>query len=142
MIDNNTIFGRDQKTAKPKHFAPKKSIPGPRKKRSDAKHDIKFRLSPSDKKFLKLRAMDHNLSLTAFTSFIIKSELIRDNVYDNYEYENDGQFVHVMLDKNCFEMLKTLSVDWNLSFRRAAHQIIKDYIFKASGGVKIIHYND
>lgn len=142
MIYNDTIFGREIKTAKPKHFAPKKRDPKPRKKRIDAKHDIKFRLSPEDKKFLKFQAMDHDLSLTAFTSFIIKRELVQDNDFDNYDYDNEGQFVHVMLDKNCFEMIKTLSVEWDLSLRRAAHRMIKDHICRSSGGVKIIDYRE
>lgn len=142
MSYSDTIFGRKPATAKPKHFAPKKRDPKPRKKRSDAKHDIKFRLSPEDKKFLKLQAMDHKMSLTAFASFVVKRELIRDKDYDVYNYDNDGQFVHVMLDNNCFEMVKTLSIDWDLPYRKVVHRMIKDYIFISSGGVSISSWQD
>lgn len=145
MSKSNIIFGTKTAAVAPKIIAPKpekKTDPKPRKKRSDAKQDIKFKLSQEDKKFIKLHAMDHGLSLTAFASQVVKKELLRDRDYEPFEYDDGGQFVHVMLEQDFFEMVKTLSLDWDLPFRKVVHRIIKDYIWRANGGVKITHYNN
>ena len=144
MSGTTIIFGNKRPVAIPKqsneNMKPSNNQK-PRKKRSDAKHDIKLKLSSSDKKILKLKAADHNLSLTAFNSMIVKKELLNDWEYDLFDYDNNGQFVHVMLEKDFFEMIKTLSIEWDISIRKVAHRIIKNYIFRSKGGIKIIDHS-
>lgn len=142
LQNNSTIFGRETKPIKPKNFTSKNHSPKPRKKRSDAKRDIKFRLSPEDRKTLKLHAMDHRLSLTAFSSMVVKQDLIREKEYKNFDYDNDGHFVHVRLESDYFEMVKTLSIEWDLPYRKVVHRMIMDYIWRANGGISISSWNE
>lgn len=136
--NNDIIFGRKTAALKPKIITQSNNqIKPKRKKRSDAKHDIKFKLSADDKKLLRLKAMDHNLSLTAFASLIVKNDLLRNREYQKFEYDNNGFFIHVVLEHDYFEMVKTLSVEWDLSYRRVVHRIVKDYLWRSSGGVSI-----
>jgi hypothetical protein len=141
----DTIFGRKTAAVKPKIFNQTinpSNVQKPRKNRCDAKHDVKFRLSPADKQVLKLNAMNLSISLTAFASHIIESELIRNRDYNFYSYDNSGLFVHVMLDNDNFEMVKALSIKWDVSFRKVIHRIIKEYIWRSKGGIIIKYYND
>lgn len=133
MSDTNIIFGRKTQAARPKHFTPDPSSKKARKKRSDAKHDIKFKLSLGDKKALQLKSLDHQMPLTSFVSFVIKNELARNNQYDDFLYDNTGAFVHVVLEKDYYEMIKTLSVEWGMPYRRVVHRMIKQYLQSISG---------
>ncbi|KIL74342.1 hypothetical protein [Bacillus badius] len=113
-----------------------------RKKRSDAKHDVKFKLSLEDKKKLHYKAMDENLSITALSSLTVKRELIRENFYEDVEYENDGVFVHATFETSYYEMLKTLSVEMNMPIRRVVHRIIKNYLDGTIRHFEIFNYKE
>lgn len=141
MNNPGTIFGRTTVAATPKKIMTT-SNPKSRKKRSDAKHDIKIRLSPDDKKTLKLHAMDHELSLTAFASLVVKKDLLLDRDYSSYLYDHSGSYIHIVLEKDFFEMIKTLSLNWDMPYRRVVHRIIKEYLWRSAGGIKITTYNE
>ncbi|HHW36845.1 MAG TPA: hypothetical protein GXX18_06330 [Bacillales bacterium] len=139
----DTIFGRKTLKAAPKIFKSNRpQLKNIRKERSDKKYDIKFKLSINDKKLLKLKALEHQLSLTAYCSQIVKKDLILNRDYDNYVYDNDGIFVHASLERDYFEMLKTIAAEWNLSYRKAVHRIIKEYLNHEFNGITIEYYND
>lgn len=138
MSGTNNIFGRKTVAAKPKNL-PKYKSQKPRKTRSDKKHDIKFRLSSDDKKLLKLRSMDHQLSLTAFASLLVKNDLIKRKEYQKFSYDKNGHFIHVTLENDYFEMVKILSADWDLPYRKVVHRIIKQYL-ETQRGITIHHY--
>lgn len=144
-MKSNIIFGTKARATAPKFFTkktPKKSDPKPRKKRSDAKHDIKFKLSPGDKKTLQLVAMDHGMSLTAFASHIVKMDLSRSKDYGFYHYDHSGQFVHVVLESDFFKVVQTLHINWQIPMRHVVHRIVKSYIDRTTGGPQIHYYND
>lgn len=140
-MNQSTLFERKTIAAKPKFNSSKTPTKKPRKTRSDKKHDIKFKLSKEDKQLLKLKAMDHRMSLTAYTTQIVKHELIRDQEFEYQEYPREGSFVHVVLENDFFEMVKTLSVEWDLSFRKTAHRIMMNYIDRQRGP-KIDYWRD
>lgn len=129
--------------------APKKNTPindpseqkKDRKKRSDAKKDIKFKLSVEDRKKLKSGALDHRVSLTTFGSMIVETELKQQpKSYPQYHYDHSGKFVHVMLDQETFKIVQKLSIEWDCNYRQVAHRIIKDYIKDVYDGLKIVDY--
>jgi hypothetical protein len=141
-VNNSTpdtnLFSKKTLNAAPKIFkSHRPQVQKPRKKRKDAKNDIKFKLSVEDKKLLKLKAIDHRMPLTRFASFVVKKDLVLDKEYDDYEYEKDGEFVHVELQEDYFEMLKYLAAEWNLSYRMSAHRIIKEYLNREYNDVSI-----
>lgn len=141
-MEHNTLFERKTVKAAPKIFKSNRPEIKKRKQRFDKLHDIKFKLSIEDKKLLKLKALDHRLSLTKFCSHIVKKDLIFEREYGYYSYDNEGDFVHVALEGDYFEMLKALAVEWNTSYRKAVHRIIKEYINREFGGVTTQYYND
>lgn len=140
MSNTSIIFGRKTVPVKPKIINQKSTVSKPRKKRSDAKHDIKFKLSSSDKKVLKLKAMDHQLSLTAFASMVVQSEMFKENDYENHEYDNYGEFIHVVLEEDFFKMIQRRSVEWGMPYRRVVHRIVKEYLERSNTGITIHHH--
>lgn len=138
-----TLFGRKTVKAAPKIFKSNRpEVKKVRKERKDKQHDVKFKLSIKDKKLLKLKALNHRMSITRFASKVVQRDLILARDYGNYEYDNNGEFIHVALTGDYFEMLKTLAVEWNIPYRKAVHRIVKDYLNREYGGVTIEYYND
>ncbi|MEQ6377113.1 hypothetical protein RZN22_09650 [Bacillaceae bacterium S4-13-58] len=129
----STLFERPTVAVKPKIYTQKTPTKKTRKTRSDKKHDIKLKLSKEDKQLLKLKAMDHHMSITAFASQVVKQELIREQDSEDKEYPKDGSFVHVVLENGFFEMVKTLSTEWDLSYRKTTHRVVKHYIDRQLG---------
>lgn len=110
-----------------------------RKKRSDAKRDIKVKLSFEEKKMLQRLAVGKEIEVTAMASIIIEkqlSDLQRD--FKDYEYEKNGVFVHVLLDDEHFKIIQNLSIEWGFSVRKTAFKLMKNYLATLSGGF-IIH---
>lgn len=140
-MNTTNIFGRKQTKIAPKPIKPTQP-PKQRKKRSDTKKDIKFRLSAHDKTLLQLRAKDAGLSLTEFCSQVVKTDLLLEREYKNYEYDNNGKFVHCLLELHYHEMAVTLHIEWDLPLRKVAHRIIKEYLNREFGRVEISSYND
>ncbi|MBS4200262.1 hypothetical protein KHA93_11535 [Bacillus sp. FJAT-49732] len=140
----NTLFGRKTLPVRPKAIKQNfnQEQPKKRKKRSDAKKDIKFKLSNEDKKSLQRKAMNHMLSLTAFASLIVENDLLRDKEYQDYEYDNNGEFVHVVLKEGDFNNIQSLSIEWGISKRRVVHRIVKEYLWIVSGGYTINTYRE
>lgn len=138
---NKTMFERHVGPAAPK---PKYKLHKPHKTRSDKKYDIKVKLSPGDKKILGLRMIDNAPSLTEFCSNIVKGYLSQDMNYGDYDYDENGVFVHVLLEKELHNKIKSLKVEWGMSsYRRVAHRILKEYLHRnCSTGVEISHWRD
>ncbi|MEK4132032.1 hypothetical protein NYE67_20670 [Solibacillus sp. FSL W8-0474] len=112
-----------------------------RKKRSDAKRDIKVKLSEMEKKILQRLAMKRGIELTAMASEIVESQLMDlEQDFINYEYDENGKFVHVLLNEEYFEVIQNLSIEWDISIRKTAFKLIKNHITKVSGGFVIHDY--
>lgn len=134
----STLFGRKSVAVRPKII--KGNInqePKKRKKRSDAKSDIKFKLSADEKKVLQIKAMNHRLSLTAFVSLVVSNDLLLKKEYKQHEYDNEGEFVHVVLDQDDFNQIQSLKIEWSMSYRKVVHRIIKEYLWKEKYGITI-----
>lgn len=138
---SNIIFGSKRPAAAPKIII-NQSTKKIRKKRSDAKKDVKFKLSLEDKKILQYEAMKHNLSLTAFCSMIAKHEIDKPYDYDDYYYDDNGEFVHAELEQDYFGEVQRLKIEWNMpSYRKVVHRLIKGYLDRISG-IKIYSYRE
>jgi hypothetical protein len=137
LEDIKIIFGSKLKPIKPVIYEQR----SPRKTRSDKKHDIKFRLSAADKRILKTKAMNLNVSLTTFLSNIVSDHLSNSKTFILCKQEKEGSFVHAVLPGVRFKDIQNFSIEYDSSFRNVAHSIIQTYLQKESN-VKIIHYND
>lgn len=139
-----TIFGNKMTPVAPKnHVVQQHDLEEKkqRKKRSDAKQDIKFKLSLEDRQKLKSKAIDHKVSLTAIASMIVETELKQQpKIYENYHYDHSGKFVHVMIDQDSFKLVQRLSVEWDCNYRQVAHRIVKDYLKDVHYGVRIFNH--
>lgn len=141
----NTIFGR--KRGNPEGEAVQRQAQkdsqleecrSSRKPRSDKiiRKDIKARLSSKEVELLAEQALKNGLSLTAFASKIVKDKLAKiekdelaiTRPYKDYFYDDNGEFVHVLLEEEFYPMLFKCKVKWRLPFRKIAHRIIKEYI--------------
>ena len=125
-----TLFGRSTPYRRPKLVQhPHK----PHKERSDKKHDIRFRVTPHEKMRLKLQAKDHKMSLTSYLSDLLENELPT-ATNDNYRYETKGSEVGVMICRESFDEVQTLSAKWDMPCRRVCYQIIKDVLERDKNG--------
>lgn len=107
------------------------------------KRDIKFSVRIDDKRKLSLMAMDAEQSLTAFCSQVVEKELVRYRQYDRIVYPLGGPLVHVRLNADFFKMLQTLSVQWDLPYRRAVHRLVANYLREPNPiDAMVISYTD
>jgi hypothetical protein len=138
----NTIFGRKSVAVKPKliqettiQLVSKKE----RKKRSDAKKDIKFKITVEEKKTLQLRALHHKMSFPEFLNTLVKQELRLTKNYESYPYDNDGVYVRVKLEDEYVEDIKRLTIEWQIPNLKVVHRIVKEYLENLSRP-SIYHY--
>jgi len=97
-----------------------------RKKRNDAKTDIKVSVSLEQKKALRILGFCENLSITQYASKLVKEGVSKEFIQyaPRTYYSKDFEFVHVKLEPPVYEKLVHLSADWNCSVRKAAHRIL------------------
>lgn len=128
MFSKTSIKNKQYTTAKP---------PKSRKKRCDAKRDIKVCVSSIEKKELKIRALSLAPSITNYTSALVEEGLSRGyiNFLPERKYSNEKEFVHVKLPKEQYEKLILLAAEWNCSIRRAAHRILISLLLEKMGRV-------
>lgn len=109
-----------------------------RKKRNDAKTDIKVSVSIEQKKALRILGFCENLSVTQYASKLVIEGVVKDYIQfaPRTHYARDFEFVHVKLEQSVYERLLRLSVEWNCSVRRAAHRVLIN-ILKEQRGIQI-----
>lgn len=128
MDERVTIFQNKVRAAKPKSYRDKSGQHKERKKRSDALKDIKFKLSNTDKNALQLLAIEHDVSLTAIASMIVKQEMYKISSLFAYEYDHNGEFVHVTLNNDDFKTVRLLGSELGLNIRQTVHRIVMNHI--------------
>ncbi|MDP4087548.1 MAG: hypothetical protein Q8934_23580 [Bacillota bacterium] len=112
--------------------------PVQRKKRSDAKHDVKIALSTEQRQITKMLAKRHHLSPTTYCSQLLGLFLIKNTDFQPVEYSpTDKRSVHANLSAAEYKLLFDYSVKWDCSIRQAAHRILTIAIKVESGGINI-----
>ena len=109
-----------------------------RKKRNDAKTDIKVSVSSEQKKALRILGFCEKLSITQYASKLVKEGVSKEYIQfaPRTHYSKDYEFVHVKLEQPVYEKLVHLSVDWNCSVRKATHRVLIN-ILKEQRGIQI-----
>lgn len=114
-----------------------KTVKKTRKKRSDAKKDIKVPVSPNEKKLLKMMAFQKTgtPSITQLSSSLVKEglELSYIKFAPAAKYPQQKDFIHVRLSQADFKALLELSIEWNCSIRKAAHRILLTILQEEKG---------
>lgn len=106
-----------------------------RKKRSDAKFDIRVYFTLEEKQRLKLLAIQRNMALTPFCSDLLKQELIRNNDYEPVEHQTSGKPVEIKLEKEFNNLIMDYCIEWDCSKRKAAHRILKNVLYRGVRGL-------
>lgn len=129
----NPMFSKKLPATKPVSTSTKKD----RKKRSDAKKDIKVPVSPSEKKILRVMSYHQTgtPSITQLASSLVKTglELSYIKFAPSANYPKEKEFIHVKLTQEEFKVLLELSVEWNCSLRKAAHRILLTLLQEEKG---------
>ena len=102
-----------------------------RKKRSDAKKDIKVPMSIDGRKTLRSEAYKCNSTTTKIATEKVVKSLKKDCSYPEVIYLSSEKTVHVKLDQYFYELLQEKAIEWDCSVRKAAHRILS---FELSGG--------
>lgn len=110
----------------------------PRKVRSDKKADIRIPISESDYNFVLYHSRSKRMSMTAFCTDIVRSQLQRSTDIHEHPYVITDRMVHIKPEKDLYDAIVRLSVQWgSSSIREAAHRILTDSIFYIRGGIHI-----
>jgi hypothetical protein len=110
--------------------------PVPRKKRSDAKNDVKIPMTLQQRQIIKQLAKRHRISMTTYCSDLLALFLRRKTEYRLVEYSSaDKKSVHAKLSSSDYDILYEYSIKWDCSLRQAAHRIMMTAIPIESGGI-------
>lgn len=133
----NPMFNRTAAPTKRATNLPKPNKePVHRKKRSDAKIDIKIPLSPEQRQVLKRLAKRYRTSPTGYCSNLLGLFLRRRTEYRLVQYSPTNQkTVHAKLSQSDHDILFEYSVKWDCSLRQAAHRILTTAINVESRGL-------
>ncbi|MCK6259550.1 hypothetical protein LCY76_23560 [Fictibacillus sp. KIGAM418] len=93
-----------------------------RKKRIDAKHDIRIPISHELKGRLRLLGNKQNKSLTYIGTTILTKGLRHCN-FQQFRYEDSEIIVHAKVQKEIYNQIFKLAIEWDCSVRKAAHRI-------------------
>lgn len=145
MEERSIIFGKRTPPLRPQQLGQR----GPRKKRSDAQKDIKFKVTTREKKQLQLAAVDHGLSLTAYVTKLLTESFTKTINYPETKYSQDGHFIHAVPDQETFNAVQLKAIEWGIPIRQATQRIIVNSIYLAihttagnSEGVPIYHFKE
>lgn len=107
-----------------------------RKKRSDAKHDVKIALSTEQRQMIKILANRYHLSPTTYCSQLLGLFLTRSTDFLPVKYSaTNKRSVHANLSTIEYKLLFNCSVKWDCSIRQAAHRILTTALKVESGGI-------
>ncbi|MDM5335766.1 hypothetical protein QUF84_00450 [Fictibacillus enclensis] len=108
----------------------------PRKKRSDAKFDIKIYVSEDEKRAARLLANQARLSITPYCSELVKKALCRNEIYPETEHQTSGKPIEIKLEPAFNEILMDYCIEWDCSKRKAVQRIFK-YALKRERGLTL-----
>lgn len=108
-----------------------------RKKRSDAKHDVKIPLTERQLQVFRIMAFHHNMSPTTYAAYLIQKGMEYNMEFKEREYRNLRTTVHVKLNRKQYEQLFTFAVKWNCSQRQAAHRILLGMMSFLKGDISL-----
>ena len=107
-----------------------------RKKRSDAKNDVKIPFNEEERRKIKVLARKHNTSPTQYVSSLLKIGLMRGKAYPPVAYSATGKkSIHAKLSESDYEQLFACTVEWDCSYREAAYRIINQMLKHEIGGI-------
>lgn len=106
-----------------------------RKKRSDAKIDIKIPFSDEERKIIKQQAKMKNSSPTQYVSSLLVVGLTRGKAFPIVSYSaTHKKSIHAKLKPSDHQKLFDCSVEWDCSLREAAYRITSLMINMNIGG--------
>ncbi|ERN54338.1 hypothetical protein [Alkalihalophilus marmarensis] len=95
-----------------------------RRKRSDAKYDIKIPVTADEKEFIIRASIGRGESETKYCTQLLKSALGRTKVFDESEYRNTGLTVHIKVNREIHDDIGYYAAIWQCrSIRKATHRI-------------------
>ncbi|RUS44996.1 hypothetical protein [Cohnella sp. AR92] len=120
-------------TATTREASPKKD----RKERSDKLKDIKFPVTPRQREELRRRALalkvaarNETISNTKILIAALNQHRLFPEQYPELVYEDTKQYMHAEPTLAVYDQIVELSMQWNVSIRKAAHRLIMNYIFR------------
>lgn len=136
MKSLNPMFNRSVSQKKPSQKPSKPNVAAtPRKKRSDAKNDVKIPLSLEQRQILKVLAKRQRQSVTTFSSELLGTFLRRRTDFQLVQYSpTNKKSVHAKLNASDYDILFEYSVKWDCSLRQAAHRILTTALRIETGG--------
>ena len=106
-----------------------------RKKRSDAKIDVKIPFSDEERKIIKQQARINSVSPTQYISNILTVGLTRGKAFPTVSYSAiQKKSIHAKLKPSDHQKLFDCSVEWDCSLREAAYRITSLMISMNVGG--------
>lgn len=105
----------------------------PRKKRCDAKFDIRVYVTEEEKRIIKYLAYKANMPVTPFCTLLLKKALTMNFDFPEVVYKASGKPVEIKLEKEFNDILMNHTFDWDCSKRKAAHRILS-FVLKLEGG--------
>lgn len=110
--------------------------PVQRKKRSDAKVDVKIPFDDEERRKIKVLARKHHTTPTQYISNLLAVGLMRGKLYPSVSYSpKDKKPVHAKLTAIEHEKLFDCSVEWDCSIRESAYRIVKQMLKNDVGGM-------
>lgn len=110
-----------------------------RKKRSDAKIDVKIPLTTTERQQIRLLAKTKNQSTTECATDLILLYISRKWHFKEVEYSSaDKKFVHAKFKQTDYDDLFGYAVKWDCSVREAAYRILAAALWSETGGIEIV----
>lgn len=133
----NPMFNRTQvKSSRATNLSKPNKEPVQRKKRSDAKSDVKIPLTLEQRQIVKQLAKRHRMKPTSYCSELLGLFLRRKTEYRLVDYSAaNKKTVHAKLSESDYDILFDYSIKWDCSLRQAAHRILMTAIKIESGGL-------
>lgn len=95
-----------------------------RKKRSDSKYDIKIPVTADEKQFVIRASIGRGESETKYCTKLLESALDRENIFEEVEYQNTDQTVHIKVNREVYDAISYYAAMWHCrSIRKSAHRI-------------------
>lgn len=112
--------------------------PVQRKKRSDAKNDVKIPFDASERQRIKILARKYNTTPTQYVTSLLKLGLKRGKAYPHVPYSaTNKKPIHAKLSALEYEKLFECTVEWDCSHREAAYRIVSQLLKHEMGWAKI-----
>ncbi|MFC3882012.1 hypothetical protein ACFOU2_00105 [Bacillus songklensis] len=110
-----------------------------RKKRSDAKVDVKIPLTTTERQQIRLLAKIKDQSTTECATNFILLYMNRNWDFKEVEYSSvDKKFVHAKFKQKDYDTLFGYAVKWDCSVREAAYRMLATALRSETGGIEIV----